>query len=37
MMFDFRGDGKDWRLEGKNWTLGEGMGGQKLSKIVGHH
>ena len=42
MMSDFRGDGgsemtqKNWTLEGKNWTLG-GMGGQKLSKLVGHH
>ena len=42
MMSDFRGDGgsemtpKNRTLEGKNRTLG-GMGGQKLSKIVGHH
>ena len=27
---------KNWTLEGKNWMLG-GMGGQKSSKIVGHH
>ena len=42
MMSYFRGDGgsemtpKNRILEGKNWTLG-GMGGQKSSKIVGHH
>ena len=42
MMSDFRGEGgadmtpKNRTLECKNWTLG-GMGGQKLSKIVGHH
>ena len=27
---------KNRTLEGKNWTLG-GRGGQKSSKIVGHH
>ena len=32
----FRNDPKNQTLDGKNWTLG-GMGGQKLSKIVGHH
>ena len=42
MMSDFRGrwgfemTPKNRTLEGKNRTLGE-MGGQKLSKIVGHH
>ena len=42
MMSDFRGDGgsemtpKNRTLEGKNRTLG-GRGGQKSSKIVGHH
>ena len=42
MMSDFRGGGgskmtpKNRTLEGKNRTLG-GEGGQKLSKIVGHH
>ena len=27
---------KNRTLEGENWTLG-GMGGQKSTKIVGHH
>ena len=42
MMSDFRGEGgskmtpKSRTLEGKNRTLG-GRGGQKSSKIVGHH
>ena len=44
MMSDFRGGGqggskmtqKNRTLEGKNRTLG-GEGGQKSSKIVGHH
>ena len=44
MMSDFRGGGdrgsemspKNRTLKGKYRTLG-GMGGQKLSKIIGHH
>ena len=28
---------KNWRLGDKNRTLGEDEGGQKSSKIVGHH
>ena len=40
MMFDLRGDGgsemtpKNWTLEGKNRTLGGGMGGQKSLDII---